>query len=465
MTDSILIMMDTFIAGMFLGEKAVAGIGLVTPLYNLAAFFSMLFSLGIPILYSRAMGDFDREEADKVFGVGLSASIITGVALLVLTVIFNDEVLLFYGADAEIFGYAFNYCKWMPFLFLAFPFQNLMLAMVFADGDESLCTAANIVEVAGNLIFSMILVNSLGVVGVAIGSLIGTLLSIGLCLAHFFKGKNTLKLRPCFSKKLLLSSVNYGMTDSAVWLFMAISSAALNKYVAVRFGSEMLVLVSVVNLMRELQLVFDGIGEAITPMISIYFAEECYEGVKKVWNLAKNTAVWEGVFVAALCACFAQTVPGLLGISAPETAQIAVTGIRIIAVTLPAVSFLYLLTACYLVEGRIVLTLVINAFRDAVLAVPLFVIGGSIFGIYGMFAGVALAPVFTWLFTRIYIEIRYGKSAYPLFLDKLEKTVKSFLFEFRLVPDDIVSARDRVGKELEGCGYAKDSVMKAMLLI
>ena len=66
-----LLMSDTIIAGFFMGEEAVAAINLVTPAYSLAAFFGCIFSLGVSVLYSNAMGRFDKESADSYYGEDL----------------------------------------------------------------------------------------------------------------------------------------------------------------------------------------------------------------------------------------------------------------------------------------------------------------------------------------------------------------------------------------------------------
>ena len=55
------VMSDSFIAGIKLGESAVVGVNLVLPVYSFAAFFALLFSLGVPILYSKEIGAFERE--------------------------------------------------------------------------------------------------------------------------------------------------------------------------------------------------------------------------------------------------------------------------------------------------------------------------------------------------------------------------------------------------------------------
>ena len=49
---------DTLIAGIMLGETAVAGICLVLPVYSMASFFAVFFSYGVPILYAGKMGAF-----------------------------------------------------------------------------------------------------------------------------------------------------------------------------------------------------------------------------------------------------------------------------------------------------------------------------------------------------------------------------------------------------------------------
>ena len=216
----------------------------------------------------------------------------------------------------------------MPFLFLLLPIQNLMCEMIFADGDEGLSLGANIAEITAKMIFSILLAFKFGTAGIAIGSLIGALLSVAVCLSHLFKEKNSLEPGICFSKELLFTSVDYGLTDSGVWLFMAVFSAVLNKYVAYYFGSDLLVLVSVINLVRGLQLFFDGIGEAITPIISIYYSEKSYAGIKNIWKPAKMIAVAEGLILAAMCFILAGKVPDMLGISNAEIAGYTRTGVR-----------------------------------------------------------------------------------------------------------------------------------------
>ena len=86
----LLIIADSIICGQMLSDTAVAAIDLITPLYTFCMFIAMLLSLGIPILYSRAMGRSQKDEADLVFGTGLTVTIIGGILIFFFLTVFRD---------------------------------------------------------------------------------------------------------------------------------------------------------------------------------------------------------------------------------------------------------------------------------------------------------------------------------------------------------------------------------------
>ena len=182
-----LMLSDALIAGVMVGEDAVSAVNLITPVYSLASFFAMVFTLGEPILYSNAMGRFRKEEADRVFAVGIAISAGSGAVLFLLLTLFGDHYLAFYHASADIQGQAADYLAWMRWFFLFMPINSLACSMVFADGGEGLSTAAGISEAAGKLVFSILLCGRIGVAGLGLGSLIGESLSLLVCLGHFFR--------------------------------------------------------------------------------------------------------------------------------------------------------------------------------------------------------------------------------------------------------------------------------------
>ena len=463
MVVAVLLMVDSIIAGAIIGADAVSGITLVTPLYFMSAFFGSIFSLGVPIIYSADMGRFKKKEADKVFGFGLLMSLLLGVVLLLVTIFFSDNYIFSHNPTDAVAEQAREYVVWMKFAFLCLPLQMLMSGIVYADGDERISVLASIVQGGGNLAGVIVLGYFMGIRGIGLASFVSTALSLVVLCLHLFKKSNSLHINLYFSFRLLFKVLRYSIIDAGSFLFIAAFTAAMNIFISAHFGAEYLILVSVISLGREFEMVFDGVGEAITPIISVYLGEECYPGVKRIYKLALKTAIIEGLAVTLLQIAFAPFIPTVLGITDAALAEISTYGLIISAVGSTFISLLYLLTSYYLLIDKIALGLLVSALRDVLAAVPLFILLGSIFGVYGFFAGLMLAPIVSWLGTVLYLRIRYGKSA-PLLLRDRERGKDSLIFDLMLNPDSVVEVRDKIGEALDKHGYDRRTVNRAMLL-
>ena len=270
---SLLLMSDSIVAGRVLDSDAVAGITLVIPLYSLAAFFASIFSLGVPIIYSRQMGEFHKKEADRTFGFGLLMSLILGILLFLLALCFGDIYLRNAAPPGEILDNARKYLFWIRFNILILPLQMLITAMVYADGDEKLSAAADLVGGVGNIIASILLSQVMGIAGISLASFLANFVSLLILLTHFIKKSNSLRFNLYFSIKLIKEVFYYSIIDAATYLFIAILTAALNAFVSARFGPKYLLMISVVTLWNEMQIIFDGVGEAVGPILGIYLGE------------------------------------------------------------------------------------------------------------------------------------------------------------------------------------------------
>ncbi len=463
MVTAVLLMSDSVIAGTVIGADAVAGITLVTPLYAAAGFFGSVFSLGIPILYSVEMGKFNRKGADQVFGFGFAMAFATGAALFVLTSLFGDLYLTGCHPLPAVLEQARGYLFWMRFTMLCLPLDLLMASAVYADGDETISTAANLIQGVGNVGGSVVLSHWLGIQGISLASFVFTAVSLGVLFLHLIRKNNSLRLNLYFSRKILKKTLWYSIIDASSYLFLGIFTALMNRFVTVRFGGEFLILVSVAALCRELQLVFDGIGEAITPILSVYLGEDCFPGVRSIYRLAERTAVAEGLSVTAALFLCAPLVPAVLGISDPGVSETAVTGLRILSLGSPFVSLLYLSTSYDLLIDRIWLGLAVCGLRDLLAAAPLAALLGTLFGLPGFFVGLAVGPALAWLGSMRFLRARYGLDA-PLLLWQRERDKEALLYELTVEPEAVVRVRDEIGEALKAHGYDAKTVNRVMLL-
>lgn len=465
MVVSALLMSDSVIAGAVIGSDAVAGITLVTPLYSLSAFFGSVFSLGVPIVYSTEMGKFNKQGADRAFGFGLLMSVVIGVLLFLLTTLFGDSYLRSSHPLEPVLAQARGYLAWMRFTILLLPMQMLIAAAVYSDGDETLSTVANGVQGLGNIGASILLSRRMGIGGIGFASFLFNVIALAILLIHFLKKSNSLRWNLYFSPGLLKDVARYSVIDSSSYLFLAALTAVLNAFVSARFGSRTLIVVSVVALCREFQLVFDGIGEAITPILSVYLGEESHSGVRSIYRLANKTAILEGLAVTLVLMVCAPLLPKVLDIVDPELLRCAVAGIRLLSLGSVFVSLLYLLTSYYLVIEKIGLGLIASALRDLLLSAVLAPALGLLFGLNGMFIGLAAAPALAYALLLFYLARRYGRENSPLLLSELPCQGKSYLFNLSTEPEQIIALQKKVEALLLENGMDKRTVGRVKLLI
>lgn len=465
MVVSILLMSDQLIAGFLIGSKAVAGITLVTPIISLSAFFGSVISLGVPILYSTEMGKFNKEKADKVFGLGLFMSIVVGVAMFLTISLFGEAYLKSSSPSDEILEQAIGYLKWMRFTVLIMPIQMFMAASVYHDGDETISMIADVVQGLGNIIFSIVLCRLIGIPGIGLSSFLFNALSLIVLMTHFLKKSNSMRLNLCFSFGLLKDAVRYSIIDSSSYLFLAIFTSVMNFYMTSHFGAEYLVIVSALTLSREFQMLFDGIGGAVSPIFSVYVGENNREGIRLIYSLAQKTAIIEGIIVTIALMLFAPFVPHVLNVTDPVIAQWMITCLRITTLGNVFVSLLYLLTSYYLIVERIILGTVACAMRDVAFSVLLVFVFGGIAGMYGMFFGLAAAPALAYGALLLYITLRYGRKDCPLLLSTLPGSEDTYLFNLVTEPEDIIRTQRKAEEILMERGLDSKTFIRAALLI
>ena len=465
MVVSIMLMSDSIIAGAVLGSDAVAGVTLVAPIYSFSAFFGTVISLGVPILYSTEMGKFNKKGADQAFGFGLLMAVIIGVVLFAATSVFGDIYLRSNTPPEAVLTQARGYLFWMRFTVLIMPMQMLMGAAVYGDGDETVSTIANVAQGLGNITFSIILCNVMGIRGIGLASFLFNAVSILIMLTHFTKKSNSLRWNLYFSFDLIKKVVSYSIIDSSSYLFLAILTASLNAFISFRFGPEYLILVSAITLCREFQLLFDGIGEAVGPIFGVYVGEQNHEGLRSSYSLANKTAIVEGLTVTIVLVIIAPFVPGFLNVADPELARWVVTGVRLTALGSTFVSILYLLTSYYLVIEQITIGLIACALRDVVLSIGLAVALGMIFDQTAMFIGLAAAPVIAYVLFIVFLRIRYGKNDCPLLLSKVPGDDRTYTFQLSVEPKQIIEVQKRVEALLDDNKVDRRTVGKVKLLI
>ena len=154
----------------------------------------------------------------------------------------------------------------------------------------------------------------------------------------------------------------------------------------------------------------------------------------------------------------------LLGITDPALMETASRGVILMSFGMISVSWLYLLTSYYRLLDRILLSLAIGVLRDAVCVLGFLVVFGMLFGIYGVFLGIAVGALAAHFLSLGYVLLRYKKENLPLLIADGEKEWKSAVFDLTIRPEAVVETRNAVEGFLRE-HQAEETVIRRCMLV
>lgn len=458
----LMLISDTIIIGNIFGAKAIAASNLVSPIFSAAVFIATMISIGTSMLYAYEIGKYQKDRADRLFGQGVLLALASGIVLFVLALFGKNVYFAFMNPSESVETYARAYYHYYQFLLLLYPMYAVLLDMVYTDGDELICNLSYLVQAGVNIPASIILCHKIGVGGASLGTLIGTLLSMAVLIIHFFRKQNSLHFVRHFNFRDILKVARSGMLDSIVYLFWGVTACMVNKFILSRFGEHYLPVFSVVISIIELTIIFDGIGQTITPLVNVYRGEKNTVGIRKVMRLASRAAILEGLGASLLLFFFGEYLAQMIGITDPELLIQCKTAARLVCPFLACSALLFLLTTYYLLTERLMLATMITALKDCIAFIALMLIGGWLFGIKGVWIGLGVSPLFSVIICYLFVSMRYGRTNFPLLLPENES--KIWDFDLYLTEQTIVQLRDDLEKALLQEHISKKIILQIMLL-
>ena len=91
------------------GSLALTGVGVCMPIIMIVSAFASMISSGGAPRASIFMGKGDNDSAEKIMGGCLTLQLIISAVLSVVLLIWNEDLLLLFGASENTIGYATDY--------------------------------------------------------------------------------------------------------------------------------------------------------------------------------------------------------------------------------------------------------------------------------------------------------------------------------------------------------------------
>ena len=173
---SIYSFVDTIAIGQSEGTVGAAAFAVITPLYGILVFLSILCGIGGSVLMSNAKGEGNEEKGNACFTVSVLVIVALTAAFWPLFMLFHEQIFTFFGADEKIMPKVMEYAEWIIRFFPVFIAPTFISAFIRNDGVPTLAMVAVIIGGCVNMFGDWFLVFPLGMgmKGAAIATVLGT---------------------------------------------------------------------------------------------------------------------------------------------------------------------------------------------------------------------------------------------------------------------------------------------------
>ena len=407
-----------------IGALALTGVGLFTPILMLITAFALLAGAGGAPRAAIAMGEGNREKAEKIMGNCFAVLMILAVILTVTFYHFcPDLIRLFGGSDATL-PYALEYAN---IYICGSVFVLIVMGMnpfITTQGFAKTSMLTTVIGAVINIVLDPILIFglNLGVSGAALATIMSQAVSACWILS-FLRGKKAiLKLRPANMKlvpSIIGPCLGLGVSSFVMVSTESILSISFTSSLA-RFGGDVAVgaMTVLTSINQLVTMPLNGICQGGQPLISFNYGAKKLDRVKEAFFcqfftcVGYTTAFW--LLLMAVPQVFA-------GIFTSDTALVsyAVWAMRIYFVCAFSVGFQISCQQTFMALGQAKLCLLMACLRKIILLIPLIFILPHFFAdkAFAVFLAEPVsdflaAAVTTGMFFRFFLRmLREGKTA------------------------------------------------------
>ncbi len=284
-------MVDSIFIGKGVGPLAISGLAITFPLINLAAAFGSLVGVGASTLLSVKLGQKDYDTAQRILGNVLVLNFIMGGVFMILSLLFLDPILYFFGASENTIGYARDYMEIILYGNIITHVYLGLNAILRSSGHPQKAMYATIATVILNSILDPIFIFVLdwGIRGAAIATIIAQVVAL-LWQLKFFSNKNAMLHfhRGIFwlRKRIVFDSLAIGMSpfmmNMASCLVVILINQGLQKY-----GGDMAIgAFGIVNRIAfVIVMIVMGLNQGMQPIAGYNFGARAFDRVSRVLKI------------------------------------------------------------------------------------------------------------------------------------------------------------------------------------
>lgn len=380
---------DSIFIGHGIGALGISGLAITFPFMNLAAAFSSLVGAGAAALLSIRMGQKDYESANIILGNVVTLNIIIGLVFTIVSFIFLDPILLFFGASETTLPYAKDF---MRVILLGNVITHLYMglnAILRSMGHPEKAMIATITTVVINLMLNPLFIFGFkwGIQGSALATVLSQAVMLIWQLKFLSNKDNFIHFKKQFFKlqaKVVKSSLAIGLSpflmNAAASLVVIIINQGL-----IRTGGDLAVgAYGIVNRIAFLfVMIVMGFNQGMQPIAGYNFGANLFHRVDEVLRKTVIRATIVTTFGFIIGELFPHAVASIFT-NDEELISIAANGMRIVFITFPIIGFQMVTANFFQSIGMAGKAIFMSLSRQLLFLIPSLLIFPYFWGINGI---------------------------------------------------------------------------------
>ncbi|MCG9479830.1 MAG: MATE family efflux transporter [Actinomycetia bacterium] len=404
---------DTIFVGRSSGALAIAALSIVFPIQLIMMSVGTMIGVGGASVISRSLGNKNPQRAARTLGSGVILNLLFSGTLVVLSYIFMDQLLIFFGASDQVMVYARQYMGIILIGLFFFSFSITGNNFIRAEGSPRASMYLMIIGATANIVldFLFIFVFGMGIRGAAIATVISQGLSCAYILAYYLRGKNFVKIdiscfrfRPGLMKEIMGVGLPSFIRSSMSSVIILIFNRALGYY-----GNDLYIAVMGIGfrMLSLIQMPIIGINQGFSTIASFNYGAQLHARVKMVlaistiWVTAIGAAGAIGVLV------FTRQLLGLFS-NSPLLINMGINPLRITMTFLPFLGLQIIGGGLFQAIGKPAPALIITMLKQFLFLIPAILGLPLILGLKGVWLSIPVAEFLAIIVTLVWVFKEVG---------------------------------------------------------
>ena len=359
------------------GSLSIAGLAVTFPLMNISTAFGTLVGVGAATMISVLLGQKNYQAAGKVLCNDVTLNIITGAVFTLVTLLWMDPILRFFGASDATLPFARDY---MTVIALGNAVTHLYFglnAIIRSSGNPRLAMRLTLFTVTANAILDPIFIFPLGmgIRGAALATVLCQCLSLCYTFQYFLDQDRFLHMPRSLKIfrvdwKIAKDSLAIGMGPFLMNLASCIVVLFINQQL-VKWGGDLAIgAFGIVNRITFLFImIVMGINQGMQPIAGYNFGARQYGRVREVYLKA---AAWATLVMVLgfVFSVFLSRPMVRIFTSDPVLVDKASHGLRVMNIIFPIVGFQMITTNLFQCLGMVKKSVFLSLSRQLLFLLP-----------------------------------------------------------------------------------------------